>query len=495
MSAIMPSSSKNDQKHIHIIGICGVATSALAIAFHKKGWKVTGSDKGFFPPVSTELEKHSVSFYAGWHPGKMAEGGNPDIVMIGTASGSQNPETIYAQEHGIQTYSYPEILGKFFVKENSLVVCGTWGKTSSAALLSHILIMAGHDPSYMFGGISLTHESSACLTDNSWNVFEGDEYRSSPTDPSPKFSHYHPTHLLLTAVSWDHADLYPTEEAYFKEFAKLISNIPANGVITLNADNEGIARLLCDVHIGDIRLIRYGKALDSEYRYQSVEQTKQGISFYITHIQRTQPPSQSHEERYRIDSPLLGAFQAENITGCFALAHKIGIATETIISAIASFHGLKRRLEKRLDGETARSGVTVFDDIAHSPEKASSVLANLRRIYDGKIYVIFEPNIGGRERGAAEKYDTAFKDCDVVIIPRLTKLKISNDDTKPPMEGDELALTISRTHPDARYIEDDDSLVKIISSNVKKGDVVAFLGSHGFRGMIEGVIDSIEPEA
>ena len=89
----------NLPKHIHVIGICGVATSALAIAFHKAGVKVTGSDKGFFPPVSTELEKHGISFYAGWHPEKMIESGVPDLVVITTASGSQNPETLYAKEN------------------------------------------------------------------------------------------------------------------------------------------------------------------------------------------------------------------------------------------------------------------------------------------------------------------------------------------------------------------------------------------------------------
>lgn len=111
-------------KRAHIIGICGVATSALAIAFHEKGVKVTGSDKGFFPPISTELEKHGVPFYAGWHPEKMIEGGKPDIVIVGTASGSQNPETAYAKENNIPIYSFAEVIGKFFAKEKSLVCVG-----------------------------------------------------------------------------------------------------------------------------------------------------------------------------------------------------------------------------------------------------------------------------------------------------------------------------------------------------------------------------------
>src|ERR1700733_7582815 len=102
------------QKRVHIIGICGVATSALAIAFADKGWKVTGSDKGFYPPVSTELENAGINFYAGWHPEKMP-GNLPDIVMIGgSGKSSVNPEMLLAGERKIPTYSYPEIIEKYF---------------------------------------------------------------------------------------------------------------------------------------------------------------------------------------------------------------------------------------------------------------------------------------------------------------------------------------------------------------------------------------------
>ena len=89
--------NNNLPKRVHVIGICGVATSALAIALHNNGVIVTGSDKGFFPPVSTELEKHGIKYYAGWHPEKMVENGVPDLVIITTASGTQNPETLYAK--------------------------------------------------------------------------------------------------------------------------------------------------------------------------------------------------------------------------------------------------------------------------------------------------------------------------------------------------------------------------------------------------------------
>lgn len=445
-------------KHLHIIGICGVATSAIAIAFKEKGWKVTGSDKGFFPPVSTELEKHGILFYAGWHPENI---GKPDMVIVGTASGTLNPETAYIKENNIPIYSYPEALGKFFVKENSIVCCGTWGKTSSTALMSFILEKGNINPTYMFGGISLSHNSSAKLTENNYSVFEGDEYKSSPTDSNPKFTYYKPTHLLLTAISWDHADLYPTEESYFNVFKDLISKTK---FIVANKDNNKVRELVKNA-------IWYGKK-DADYVYSDIRQTKDGLNFKINGVD--------------IYSPMIGEFQAENITGCFAMAKEIGIEEKTIIKAIAEFKGLKRRLEKRFEGK-----VTVFDDIAHSPEKVSSVLRNLRAIYNKeKIVAIFEPNIGGRQRASAYMYDNAFKDADTVLIPHLTKLKISESET--PMEGEELAKVIGKTHTNSHYIEDDKELVK---KTITSGEVIVFLGSHGFRGMIEEVITSLRQQS
>ena len=482
-------------KHIHVIGICGVATSAIAIAFQKRGVKVTGSDKGFFPPISTELEAQKIIFYAGWHPEKMIADGTPDVVMVGAASGSQNPETQYAKEHNIPMYSYPEIIGKFFAKENSVVCVGTWGKTSSSALLSFILSEAGLDPTYMFGGVSSSHESSARLTDSKWSVFEGDEYKSSPTDSTAKFFYYKPTHLLLTAVSWDHADLYPTETAYFDTFKKLISG--ANFIVGC-ADHEGVRKVLGKFKGKKVLYGRDGgeanesvgqnvAGKNSSYTYSKISQNTDGLTLTITHDCK----------EYSVHSPLLGAFQAENITGCFAMATELGVVTNKIIEAIAKFKGLKRRMEKRLDGASGaeKSGVTVIDDIAHSPEKARSVLSTLRAIYDGKVIVVFEPNIGGRSRESAGKYDNAFKDADMVIIPRLTKLKIVDDSkntsltkVESPMEGDELTKTIAKTHKNVKFIDDDSELVTFLISNSKKGDVIAFLGSHGFRGMIEETV-------
>jgi UDP-N-acetylmuramate: L-alanyl-gamma-D-glutamyl-meso-diaminopimelate ligase len=468
-------------KRLHVIGICGVATSALAIAFHKRGVIVTGSDKGFFPPVSTELEQQGISYYAGWHPEQMFGGSDYEdsIIIVGTASGTTNPEILFAKEKGIPCFSYPEVIGKYFAKEHSIVCAGTWGKTSSSALLSFILEYADLSPTYMFGGISLSHDSAAKLTDSKWSVFEGDEYKSSPTDKRAKFFHYKTTELLLTAVSWDHADLYPTEQEYFDAFKKLVAGLPESGSIVACTDGAEVKSIIKD-YKG--KVIPYGRALPINettpqyFAYKNLSQSKSGLKFTIS----------KDNIDYIINSPILGLYQAENITGCFAMAVSIGIDPKIVVEAISKFKGLKRRMERRYEGN-----ITIIDDIAHSPEKARSVINTLRSVYSGKVIVVFEPNSGGRSRESQAKYDNAFNEADTVIIPRLTKLKLAENADEQPMEGDELCSVISKTHNNAIHIDDDIKLVDFLKSSTKKDDVIAFLGSHGFRGMIEETIKKI----
>ena len=188
---------------------------------------------------------------------------------------------------------------------------------------------------------------------------------------------------------------------------------------------------------------------------------------------------------------MLGRFNAENITGAFAVAVSIGIDPEKVIAAVKKFKGIKRRFEKRLDGE-----ITVLDCHAPTPEKAASVLESVREVYDAKIIAVYDPNIGGRQRSSAATYDGAFKNADMVIIPRLTKLKVAENESgrnesNRPLEGEELAKIIGKTHVCVNYIESDEKTVTFLKSQTTKGDVIVFLGSHGFRGMIEETIKAV----
>ncbi len=463
---------------VHFIGICGVAMSAVATALWQKGYRVTGSDSGFFPPVSTHLTGLGIPYYPGFHPEKMIEGGAPDFVVVGNAIGTKNPELLYVQEHGIPFKSFPEVVGEFLVQRHSIVCTGTWGKTTSSALLSHILKHANLRPSYLIGGVTQDGTPSALIDEGDWSVAEGDEYTTAKWDQRAKFMHYKPTHLLMTAVRWDHADVYPKEEDYFNAFRNLINLVPKSGasadsLIVACSDNAKLVELLTDARR---EYVSYGKNEGATYRYESVAESKDGIAFTISY----------HGKEYHIESPLLGAYNAENVTGCFALAKEIGIAPGDITDAIKSFRGMKRRLEKRYENK-----ITVIDDIAHSAEKVRSVLLTLRKAYGGSIIAVYEPNSGNRTPQSKPAYADAFKDATSVVIPRLTKLKVDESNPEKTFEGQELRDTIAETHADAHYIENDNALVDFITKDRKEGDVVAFLGSHGFRGMIEETIKKL----
>jgi len=487
---------------IHFIAICGVAMSAVAIALRDQGHEVTGSDAGFFPPASTELERAGIPYYAGWHPERMVAGGAPDFVVVGNAVGSQNPELLYVQEHGIPFKSYPQVVGEYLVKTRSIVVSGTYGKTTSSALLAHIFGETGMKPSYMTGGVTQNGTPAAASGTGDWSILEGDEYSTAKWDKLAKFFHYKPTHLLLTAVKWDHADLYPTEEGYFDAFRKLIALVPAapKGLIVACIDTETLPALLKE---SKHPFISYGADKKADYRYEKVVASSEGIEFDIVASRKNgKGEKEKGEKTYHIKSLLLGAYNAENVTGCFAMACEAGIAPEAVAAAIGSFKGMKRRMEKRYEGGArsteygARStehggrgaGVTVIDDIAHSPEKAKSVLENLRAIYPGLIVAVYEPNIGNRTPQSKPAYKDAFKNSDTVVIPRLSKLKADAANPEKTFEGDELADTIAESHKEVHYIDDDDDLVDFITLGRLPGDVIVFLGSHGFRNMIEETV-------
>jgi len=129
-----------------------------------------------------------------------------------------------------------------------------------------------------------------------------------------------------------------------------------------------------------------------------------------------------------------------------------------------------------------------IDDIAHSPEKARSVLNNLRHIYPGLVIAVFEPNTGNRTRQSKSAYKDAFRDADTVVVPKLSRLKVDASDPERTFEGDELAETIRESHKEVYYIDDDDKLVDYLTTARGKGDIIAFLGSHGFRWMIEETV-------
>ncbi|MCF7907154.1 hypothetical protein K9K85_02635 [Patescibacteria group bacterium] len=468
-------------KHIHFIGICGVGMGSLAIMFKKMGWKVTGSDKGFFSPMSNHLRQAKIDFYPGWHPEKMKK---PDLIVMGNFASLHNPEYLYAQEKKITIKSFPELVQEYIIKENSIVVTGTYAKTTITSFLAHLLKIAEKDPSWFVGGLALNLANGAHCGKGEWSIVEGDEYSTARWDLRSKFFWYQPTHLLITSVIWDHFDIFPQKEKYLDAFRKLTKALPSHGQILANQKTRP------DNHIEEIikktssPVKRYGKLNpknNNDYSYQINSFSPQKTIFTVY---------KKNQEWSSFSTNLFGEHMIENLTAGIALGDLIGIEKEKIKKAVSSFQGVKRRLELRGN----KKNILIFDDLAHSPSKAQGSLKALRLYFpQARIIAIYEPNVGNRTLSSKKFYRDSFNQADWVIIPRLSKTK-TNAQQEKRLDGEELAKTIKEKNKKTlrvSYFNKDDQLVESVKKKVKPQDVVIFLGSHSFRGMIEELITEI----
>jgi UDP-N-acetylmuramate: L-alanyl-gamma-D-glutamyl-meso-diaminopimelate ligase len=491
-------------KKIHFIGIGGTAMASLAVAFKRAGFLVTGSDLDkIFSPMSEYLEKNKIKYNINFKAENIK---NPDDIVIGNAFvDNKNPEIITAKKKGLPIIHFPRLIEKYLIKKNSVVVAGTYGKTTITAMTAWILEKCKKNPNYMLGGIPIDLENGARLENNQmspkgagndfWSVVEGDEYPSAmPWDNSPKFKYYHPKFLILTSAEWDHMDVYKTKESYIEVFKKLVASVPKDGLIVAKFGGENLEEVLKNAKC---RIVWYSNSKISKNKNISAKggsasggkALKQNNIYYIDKIKVISDKTffSIFKGRGKIDSfetKLLGEFNLENLCAGIALANELKMPIKKIQSAVKSFSGVKRRLEIR----GVKNGITIIDDFAHNPSKAKqSVLALRRHFPKSKIYIIFEPNRGGQSEKCLRGYDFVFSGANKIFIPKLSKYtpRVGVKD----VSGKELAEYLKKTHSGVVYQPIAEKLVAWLKQNAKKGDVVAFLGSRNFGGVLEKVLN------
>src|SRR6202049_601801 len=241
-------------KHIHVIGIGGLAMAPLAGMLRERGFRVTGSDSGVYPPASTLLESLGISFFHSFDAANLTPA--PDLVIIGNIIARGNPELEEVLDRKIPYRSMPEILEEVFLPgRHSIVVSGTHGKTTTTAMLAWIFHAAGKRPNFLVGGVAENFGKSYRLGGGEEFILEGDEYETAFWDRGPKFFHYHPDDLIITSLEYDHAALYRDFETYELAFRRLVNLVPRRGTVVIWGDTEesgpalrrGAAKAFCPV--------------------------------------------------------------------------------------------------------------------------------------------------------------------------------------------------------------------------------------------------------
>ena len=319
----------------------------LAIALHKKGFVVSGSDDVLFEPSVSRLKKHGIlPAENGWYPEKITT--QLDAVILGMHARIDNPELLKAQELGLKVYSYPEYVYEQSKDKQRIVIGGSHGKTTITSMILHALQQAGKHFDYLVGAQLEGFDTMVKLTAEApVMVIEGDEYLASPIDRRPKFHLYKANVGIISGIAWDHINVFPTFQNYIDQFKIFIDTIQPGGRLIYSEDDEVLNKVVTE-SATTIAVLPYTLP---DFVIED------GITTII-----------SEGKKYPLQ--VFGDHNLLNMQAARLACESQGISTADFYSYITTFKGAARRLELVGKNETA----SLFKDFAHSPSKLSATI-------------------------------------------------------------------------------------------------------------------------
>jgi UDP-N-acetylmuramate: L-alanyl-gamma-D-glutamyl-meso-diaminopimelate ligase len=469
--------------HYHLIGIAGAAMGSLAGLLRAKGHKVTGSDEGVYPPMSTMLDELGISYARRFDPANLEPA--PDVVVVGNAISRGNEELEAMLDRGLRyTSSAVTLRDEFLQGKHVLAVAGTHGKTTTTSILAWLLERSGLEPSFLVGGVAENFGSSFRLTGSALFVVEADEYDTAYFDKGPKMWHYLPRTAVVTNVEFDHADIYRDERAYHFAFERFVNLVPRSGSLVLGWEGE-IERQLAERSWAPVESYGLGSAsvgvgADRHPRWRAVEveQGRDGSAFGILH---------DGVDHGRFRSPLVGSFNVKNCLAAVAAARAAGASWDDIRGGLETFESVRRRMEIR--GEVR--GVIVVDDFAHHPTAVRETIAAARNRFTGsRLVAIFEPrSYTAQRREFAEAFRAALATSDRVVLAGL--FHPERYDERTAMDPGTVVRELEQAGVRADYLPNVADIVKTVVDEARPGDVLLVMSNGGFGGIHEKLLAAL----
>jgi UDP-N-acetylmuramate: L-alanyl-gamma-D-glutamyl-meso-diaminopimelate ligase len=442
--------------------------ASLAGMLKQRGFEVTGSDAAAYPPMSDFLAGLGIQVSQPYSERNLEP--RPDLVVVGNAISRGNPEIEQVLDRRIPFCSMPQILHDEFLSGSApIVVAGTHGKTTTTSMVSWIFSVAGHDPSFLVGGIVENFGSSFRLGEGREFILEGDEYDTAFFDKGPKFLHYFPESAILTSVEFDHGDIYADLDAVKTSFKRLVNLVPRRGRIIAWDGSENVSecvgRAFCPVE-------RYGLRDDSYWQVMDVRFESQRTTWSVL---------RDGVHWADFEFALAGEYNVLNATAAAAMAAHYGIRPEQIAEALSTFRSVKRRLEVKAE----IGGITIIDDFAHHPTAICETLKALRTRYAGRrLWAVLEPRSNTLARNIFQnELAQSLSNADEVVIAGVYRAAKYSDSERLNVASLTAAISGNGTH--ARHLADADAIVTEIAPELRAGDVVAILSNGGFGGIYE----------
>jgi UDP-N-acetylmuramate: L-alanyl-gamma-D-glutamyl-meso-diaminopimelate ligase len=349
---------------VHFIAIGGSVMHQLAIALKLKGHTVTGSDDEIFEPAKTNLQEEGIlPASVGWFPENITN--KIDAIILGMHAKEDNSELLKAKEIGLKIYSFPEYIYRESLNKTRVAVAGSHGKTSTTAIIMHVLKYANKEFDYIVGARLTGFKQSVNLTSAPVIICEADEYPASIVEKRPKFHFLFPHIAVITGIAWDHINVFPTFELYVEQFRIFLDKIEPGGQLIYNETDETLKAL-----------IEKNKRVDIGYQPYHLPP-------YFIEAGKTEIVLEGQKSTLKI----FGNHNLLNLHAAFFVCKRLGVEAPLFAKAVADFNGASRRLELISSTET----INIYRDFAHAPSKVkASIEAVKQQFPERKLIAILE---------------------------------------------------------------------------------------------------------
>lgn len=430
----------------HLVGVAGAAMRSMASLLLELGREVSGSDSGSVTELAG-LAARGARVVNGHDAANVV---GADLVIVSAAVPSDNPELVAARERGIPILTHAQALGALMATRDGIAVAGTHGKSTTTALVAHLLAVARRDPTLAGGAHAIDFGGFSRLGQGLELVAEADEY-------GRRFLELHPRLAIVTGVEPDHLDYYGSFEAIQQAFRQFVAGMAPDGVVVTCEDEPNLARLPLPR-----RRVRYGWAGHADWRLERfVPRQGGGASFTV------RPPDGA---RSTFEMRLTGRHNAANAVAALAICAELGVPETALHDGLATFRGTGRRFETLAHSD----GVWVVDDYAHHPTAVALNLESARDVHGGRLVAVFQPHTTHRTRALLDEFAVSFAAADRVILTPIYQ-PTGRAGTAPEITADELAARID--HPDVTAAQSLDAARALAEAELRPGTLVLIMGA------------------
>lgn len=376
---------------VHFISIGGSVMHQLAIALHKKGYTVTGTDDEIFEPAKTNLHQNGLlPAQIGWQPDLITTA--LDAVILGMHAKQDNPELQKAVSLGLKIYSFPEYIYHESQQKTRVVVGGSHGKTTTTSMIMHVLKHNEQLFDYLVGARVEGFDQSVNITHAPVIVCEGDEYPASAIERKPKFHFLYPHIAILTGIAWDHINVFPTFEFYLEQFTIFINRIEKGGMLIYNESDPVLKELVTKNTRADIRYQPY------EIPEHSIENGRTAVTIDgvkgILHV--------------------FGNHNLMNLYAAYYACRELGLTADQFIPAIGSFTGAAKRLELLASSDDC----TMYRDFAHAPSKVKATIDAVKNQFPNRrlLAVLELHTYSSLNEAFMKEYEGSLEQADEAVV-------------------------------------------------------------------------------